>query len=109
MAAAREARKLVCLDRREKRWVCGMHRTFLKRTGARMTMQALPIVVRLIQLDVRRLGRLSQVVDVEMAQAADLGLDTAEHRVIGMAGVTSLAGRHSVILIVGSCQMRRIV
>ncbi len=53
-------------------------------------MQALAIVVWLIELDIFRRRRRSQVIDIDVLQAPQLGLNAAEHCVIRVARVASI-------------------
>src|SRR5262245_1021845 len=86
-----------------------MHHSFLKRSRARVAVQAFPIVIWFIKLDVCRCRRLAVIVDVDMLQPAKLCLCTAEHGVVGVAGVTGLVRGYAMILEMCACQMPRIV
>src|SRR5262249_39466388 len=86
-----------------------MHRPFLEGTSSGMAMETLAIVVRLIEFDLRGLRGLSEVIDVKVSQAAYLGFETAEHRVVGVAGVAGFVRRNAVILVVRGRQMKRII
>ena len=52
-----------------------MYRTFFKGARAGVAMQAFPVVERLVKLDVLRGRRRSEVINVDMSQPAQLGLD----------------------------------
>src|SRR5260370_6739988 len=74
-----------------------------------MTMQAFPIVVGVVQLDLFRRRWSREVIDVDVAQPAQLGFGGAEHRVAGVAGVTGLVRWYPMGLEVGCAEIRRIV
>src|ERR1700722_7870002 len=44
-----------------------------------------------------------------MSQAAELGLESSEHCVVGVARIAGLVGRDAMILIVSRCQVTRVV
>src|SRR4029077_19822342 len=69
--------------------------------GARpeVAVEALAIVVRRVELDGMR--DRANVLDINVAQAAQLGPHAAIENVIGMAGVAGLIGRNAVVLKVG--------
>src|SRR6266850_2241359 len=72
-------------------------------------MQALAIVVGLVEFDVLRGRRRSEVINVDMSQPAQLGLDSAEHSVIRVARVTRFVSRYSMILKMRRSQVLRVV
>ena len=61
-----------------------------------MAMQALAIVVGLIQLD--GLCRLAQILDVHMLEAAQLGIEITIHGVIGVASEAGIFAWHKIVL-----------
>src|SRR6266851_1784790 len=75
-----------------------MYRTFFKRARSGVTVQALAIVVRLIELDVLGGRRCSKEKDVDMSQPAKLGLDSTKHGVIRVACVAGFVRRNAMIL-----------
>src|SRR5260370_27424634 len=74
-----------------------------------MTMEALPIVVGVVELDLCRRRWSGEVIDVDVAQPAQLGFGGAEHRVAGVAGVTGLVRWYPMVLEVGCAEIGRIV
>src|SRR5215472_9507480 len=86
-----------------------MHCAFLERSRTRVAMQAFPVVIWFIQLDVFRCRRFPKIVDVEMLQPPEFCFYTTEHGVIRMAGVASLVGRHAMILKMCGGQMPGII
>ncbi len=54
---------------------------------AQVAMQALSIVVWVVELDRFRRRRCTQIVNVNVPQAVHFGAKTTKHRVVGMAGV----------------------
>ena len=63
---------------------------------AGVAVQAFTIVVRLIQRKLCR-HRL-EIVDIEMLEPAELGLDTSEHGVMRVTGVTRCTSRDAIVL-----------
>ena len=63
-----------------------------------MTMQALAIIERGIELDVFRLWYFPQVLDVNVMQSPPLGCYSAKHRVIRVAGITGVIAGYTIIL-----------
>ena len=59
-------------------------------------MQALPVLERLVELDLRRDGR--EVVDPEVPHSLPLRLGVAVHGVGGVAGVAGVIARHAAVL-----------
>ena len=86
-----------------------MYYAFLKGTSPRMAMQAFAVVVRLVELDIRGLWWISQVIDINVAEAPKLGLEATKHCVVGVAGVTRFVSWNQMILEVGCRQMSRII
>jgi hypothetical protein len=72
-------------------------------------MQAFAVVEGLVELDVFRLGRMAQVININMPQAAELGFDAAEHSVVGMTGIASFVGGYAVILKVSGGKVHRVI
>jgi len=54
-----------------------MHRIRLKRASAGMAVQAFPIVVGFVKLDVFRPRRPAEILDVNVAQPSELRADAA--------------------------------
>ena len=92
----------MALMARQRGGIGSVHYTLFKRPRAKMTVQALAVVKRLIQLDVLRCRRRSPIIDIHMPQTIQLDLERAKHRVVRMAGVTSFLRRHAMVL-----EMRR--
>ena len=86
-----------------------MSGALLERPRTQMAVKTLAIVERLVELDVLRQGRLSQIVDVKMAQAAELRCERAEHGVVRVAGVARLVGGNAMILIMRRGKIRRVI
>src|SRR5713226_4114227 len=86
-----------------------MYGAFLKGTRTGMAVQALAIVVRLVEPDVFRRWRFSEVIHIDMSKPAKLGLDSAEHRIIRVARVAGFVRRDAMILKVRRGQVLRIV
>ena len=61
-----------------------------------MTMQAFAIIERLIQVD--RIHRGSQILDINVPKSMQLNSDGAVHRVVRVAGVARLVHRNAMIL-----------
>ncbi len=65
---------------------------------AQVAVQALAIVEGRVELDLFRLRGVAQILDIQMAQAAQLGMHGAEHSIVGVAGVAGAAAGHQVVL-----------
>ncbi len=63
-----------------------------------MAVQALAIVIRFIQLDIFRRGRLAEVIDIHMSQTMHFRFKRSEHRIVGVARKTGMIGGHTTIL-----------
>ena len=74
-----------------------------------MAVETLAIVERLVKLDVLRQRRLPKIVDVKMAQAAELRFERAKHGVVRVAGIASLVGRYAMILVVRRGKICRVI
>src|SRR5579872_3717890 len=72
-------------------------------------MKTLAVVERLVELNVRRQRRLSQIVDIKMPQAAELRPERTKHSVVRVAGVARLVRGNAMILIVRPGKVRGIV
>src|SRR6266702_2027933 len=68
-----------------------MYRTFFKRAPSGVAVQALAVVVRLVELDVLRCWRSSKVIHVDMSESA-------KHGVIRVARVAGFVRRNAMIL-----------
>src|SRR5262249_9453921 len=109
VTATRNARGLIRLDGGHQRRVGRVHGAFFKRSSACMTVEAFTIVERLVQLDLGRFGRFSPGVDGKLVKPAKFCLCSAKQGIVGVARVTSLLWRHSMILEMRGCEMHRIV
>src|SRR5947209_11788552 len=98
MASTRNARCLVPFHRWKQVWIGSVYRTFFKRACSGVTVQALAVVVGLIELDVLRRRRCSKVIDVDMSQPAKLSLASTKHVVIREACVVGCVLRNSMFL-----------
>src|SRR5688572_23737581 len=67
------------------------------RARARVAMEALAVIERLIKLDLTRLRDCPQVLNVDMGQSPPFVFQTTEHRVVGMAGVTGSVAWHAIV------------
>ena len=106
MAAARKAGDFVGFDVREKRGISGMHSAFFEGTRSGVAVKTLAIVVRLVELDISGPGRMTEVIHVDVTEAADFRLNGAEHCVVGMAGITGFVGGNTVIQVVGGGKVK---
>jgi hypothetical protein len=84
-----------------------MGRFFLERSRIGVAMQAFTVLVRIIKRKLRRY--FFQVVDIEVSQAADLGIHVAEHGVVGVTRITGAVTRNSVVLKVTGRNITRII
>src|SRR5215813_11798757 len=105
MAAGRHAGKLVAFDIVQHGAVrC----PFLEIACAQVTMETFAVVKGLVKLD--RLMRFAEVLSIDMVEPSKLGLYAAGvQRVIGVAGVTGLVGRHTMILVMRRRNVGRVV
>ena len=65
-----------------------------------MAMQAFPVFERFVKRQFCRRGL--EVIHIKMLQAAQLGVDVAEHRVVGMASEARVVFGYAVVLEMGS-------
>src|SRR6478752_1591116 len=72
-------------------------------------MQALAIVVRLIELDLLRFGNGPEILDLEMAETPEFRAHSAEHGIVRVAGVTGAIARNAIVLEVARRQVARII
>src|SRR5215470_10039508 len=86
-----------------------MYDSLLERTSSGVTVQALAVVVGLVEPDFFGFGRRPQVVDVHVTEAAELCFESAEHGVIRVAGVAGLVRWDAMILEMRSGEMAWIV
>ena len=86
-----------------------MDRALFERTRPQMAMETFSIVVGFVQLDILRAGFLFKVVNIQMPQATEFGLESSEHRVVGMAGVAGFVGGNAMILKMSGGEVTRIV
>ncbi len=75
-----------------------VRRRFEIGSRAGMAIQAFAIVERLVKLDLAALRNCPQILHVDVGQAAPLVLQTAEHRVVGVAAVAGAVARDTVVL-----------
>ena len=75
-----------------------MRGTLFKGPGAGVTMQALAIIEGSVELDVFRLRDFPQVLNIDVMQSPPFGCNSAKHRVIGVAGITSMIPGNAVVL-----------
>jgi hypothetical protein len=104
VASAGQTRCLIALEGIKNGHVNGVA---LEGARAEVAMKALAIVVRRIELD--RIRDRADVLDINVAQAAELGPHAAIENVIGMAGVAGFIGGNAVVLKVGGGDMVRVV
>jgi len=71
---------------------------FFKNPHSRMTVQALAIVEGSVEFYIRGRWGLPEILHVKVAQAAKFRMHSAEHRVIGMAGITGAIARDQIVL-----------
>ena len=74
-----------------------------------MAVQALAIVVGCVQFDLGRIRRRSEILDVDVAQAANLRAKTAIEGIVRMARVAGFVCGNSVVLEVGRGHILRVV
>ncbi len=86
-----------------------MYRVALKRASASVTVQAFAIVVGLIELDVFRPRRGTEILDVDMPQASELGAKAAIKTIVGVTGVAGFIGRNTMVLKMSGRDVGRIV
>src|SRR5262245_57974491 len=84
-----------------------MSSALLETARSLVAMEALPVIVGRVQLDLVR--HLPKILDVDMPEPAQLCLVISKHRVISVTGETGLVPRHSIVLIVRRRQERGIV
>ncbi len=63
-----------------------------------VAVQAFAIVVRGVELDVGGLRNGADVLDVNVAESAELGMESAKHGVVGVAGVAGVIARNQIVL-----------
>jgi len=107
MAAAHQAGELAGLDGRHYGGIDAVHGAFHEGACAVMAMQAFTVVIGIVELDGFRNG--SNVLDVNVTEAAKLRENRSIHNVVGMAGVASLFARDARILEMCSRHIPRIV
>jgi hypothetical protein len=66
-----------------------------------MAMQTLPIIERLVQLDISGRRGCAEIIDIHMAQAVQLHFQRAKHSVVFVARVTRFVRGHAMILKMG--------
>lgn len=74
-----------------------MRGTLFKGPGTGVTMQALAIIEGSVELDVFRLRDFPQVLNIDVMQSPPFGCNSAKHRVIGVAGITSMIPGNAVV------------
>ena len=65
---------------------------------AQMAVKTLAIVIGFVQLNLIGLRYVPEILDRQMANSAQLGCYCAEHRVVGVAGITGMIAWHQIIL-----------
>ena len=95
VAATRYTRHLIAGERVHERHV---YRIALKGTSPQVAVQAFAIIVRGVELNFFRTGRMPEILDVDVAQAAGLGSQAAIEAVVGVTRIASLVRRNSMIL-----------
>ena len=70
-----------------------------------VAVQAFSVVIGVVKVNGRH--RSSEPIDVDVVQAIQVGVDGAEHGVIGVAGVTDFVDRNTVILEMSGRNVRR--
>ena len=106
MATARYAGHLVAGELISN---CGMDGVAFKRAGSRVAVQAFAIVVGLVELDIFGPGGSAEILDVDVAQASELGAKSSIKAVIGVAGVAGFVGRDAMVLEMGGRNVGRII
>jgi len=80
---------------------CGMHCITFKRAGSRVAVQAFAIIVGLIELDIFWARRRAEILNVNVAQASELGANAAIEAIVGVTGVAGFIGWDAMILKMG--------
>ena len=96
MASGRHAGELVALDVGHGLRIGRVQGALLKAARALMAVQALTVVVRMVELD--GLLRFGDILRVDMVQPLQFGAETAEDGVIGVAGIAGLIAWHTPVL-----------
>jgi hypothetical protein len=107
VTSAGRARKFIGFDLRHSLRISVMDCALLETTCAFVTVQALTIVIGLVKVD--RLRWLAKILDVDVSQSPELGLDVSIHTVVGVAGITSTVVRDAMTLIVARGHIIRII
>ena len=74
-----------------------------------MAVQAFAIVVGLVELDIFGPGGSAEILDVDVAQASELGANAAIKAIVGVTGVAGFLGWDAMILKMGSRNVGRVV
>jgi hypothetical protein len=101
---AAEAGCLVGFDFRQERGV-GMRCAFLEGTCPCVAVKTFSVVVSLVQPYICGLWCISDVIDIEVTQAIQLGFYASKHCIARVACVTRFIGWNAMILEVVCCQM----
>ena len=88
---------------------CGVHRITLKRASTGVAVQAFAIVVGLVELDVFGPRRRTEILDVNVPQATELGANAAIEAIVGVTGVAGFIGWDAMILKMGGRNVGRVV
>ena len=88
---------------------CGMHRITFKRASTGVAVQAFAIVVGLVELDVFGPRRRTEILDVNVPQATELGANAAIEAIVGVTGVAGFLGWDAMILKMGGRNVGRVV
>jgi len=106
VATARYAGHLVA---RELISNCGMHRISFTRVSTGVAVQAFAIVVGLMELDIFWARRRAEILNVNVAQASELGASAAIEAIVSVAGVASFVRGNAMVLKMGGRNVGRIV
>src|ERR1700735_4984474 len=85
-----------------------MHRITFKRASTGVAVQAFAIVVGLVELDVFGPRRRTEILDVNVPQATELGANAAIEAIVSVTGVAGFLGWDAMILKVGGRNVGRI-
>src|SRR5688572_20022846 len=78
-------------------------------SGPAVTMQAFAVMKWLVELDLTGFRNRTQVLNVNMGESTPFILQTAEHRVVGVAGVAGTVARHAVVLEMRGSQITPVI
>jgi hypothetical protein len=109
VATTGDAGFLVGFDGRQEIGVRVVHGSGFERARTFMAMETLAIVVGSVELDFLGSGRSCEVVDINVPQAAELGMQCTKHGVVRVAGVAGFGCGHAMVLEVGGGEIGGII